>query len=309
MRPPPAVDSTDARVAAIEQAVADGYNVLLLTDYIFAEAIVETVENYPQVCFIAMGVTEYDLEDSVDALHHTPYACPPNLFCADYREEISGYLAGWAAVAEGYEKIGLLFYMRLPERLRLCYGFLQGADAAAAALGRTAEVEVRYDFIETFCADEAAAQTVLDTWGADGTEVFFVSGYLTPITKALAQNGKKLILCDGIGTAQNDETVAEAAVLSVRTDFGVTARCMLAARITDGTWDALGGRVALIGLRSEDPAENELGLALPPESESFTEADYKALIGALYRGELTVSDETEQEPKVGIRAIHDNILK
>ena len=57
----PEGDSTAEREAMIDKAVADGYNVLVLPGYAFAEAIVAAAETYPEVKFVALDVSEYDL--------------------------------------------------------------------------------------------------------------------------------------------------------------------------------------------------------------------------------------------------------
>ena len=305
----PEGDSTDDRVGMIGQAVQDGANVLLLPGYSFAEPIVETVEQYPDVYYIAPGVTEYDLKCVKDPFGEADYDCPANLFCPNYREELSGYLAGWAAVAGGCSRLGVLCGFPVTAHLRLCYGFIQGADAAAAALGRTGEVEVRYALFGSFSVDEKRVRATLDSWYAAGTELFFTMGdpgYLEYTAKALAADGKQLAVADALLKPRLDETVSEAVALYVWNDYGVTVRRVLEDLIVNENWSAWGGTVARIGLTSEDPAENGIGLAEPlPVGDGFTEADYAALIAALYRGERTVSDETEQAPETGITVIFD----
>ena len=95
----PEGDSTADRVAMIDKAVADGYTVLVLPGYAFAEAIVESAETYTDVKFVALDVSEYDL---CTAAGTDTYA-QENVFSAVYQEELSGYMAGYAAVKMGYK--------------------------------------------------------------------------------------------------------------------------------------------------------------------------------------------------------------
>ena len=305
----PRDDSADDRIRMIEQAVGEGANVLLLPGYTFAEPIVETVEKYPDVYYIAPGVTEYDLNSAKDPFGEADYDCPANLFCPNYREEISGYLLGWAAVAGGCSRLGVLCGFPVTAHLRLCYGFIQGADAAAAALGRTGEVEVRYALFASFSIDEKRVRATLESWYAAGTDLFFTlgdPGFVDYTAKELAADGKQIAVAEGLFRPKLDEASAAALALNVRADYGVTVRSVLTDLILNGNWTAYSGTVARIGITSEDPARNGIGLTEPLRAgEGFTEADYAALIGALYRGELTVSDETEQAPETGIAVIFD----
>ena len=300
-------DSCDDRIRMIEQAVQEGANVLLLPDYTFAEPIVETVEKYPELYYIAPCVTADDLKSVIDPFGDAVYDCPANLYCPNYREEVAGYLAGWAAVAGGSGKLGILCSFPVAAHLRLCYGFLQGADAAAAALGRTAEVEARCALFGSFTVDEARVRATLDDWYAAGTEQFFVIGepaFLDFAAKELAADGKPVVVADGLYRPQLDETAAAAVALCARADYGVEVRRVLTDLIVNENWSAYSGTVARIGITSEDPAQNGLGLAAPLQAgDGFTKADYAALVGALCRGELTVSDEIDQEPAVRITVI------
>ena len=48
-----------------------------------------------------------------------------------YAEEQAGFLAGYAAVVEGYKKLGFMGGVATPAVVRYGYGFIQGAEAAA----------------------------------------------------------------------------------------------------------------------------------------------------------------------------------
>ena len=309
----PKEDSTAERVEMIRQAVREGANVLLLPEYVFASAIVETVEQYSDVYYIAPCVTAYDLKSAVDPFSEAEYVCPANLYCVNYREEIAGYLAGWAAVAGGSDRLGIPCGYGLNAQLRLCYGFIQGADAAAAALGRSAEVELRYYALRarSYCVDEEALRAGLEAWYAAGTEFFFPIGdslFLDCAAQELAADGKLFAVADALYRPGGDKPFSEAAAFCVRMDYGVAVRRVLTELIENDNWAACGGTIAQLGIISEDPAQNGILLAEPLEvGKGFTEADYAALIGALYRGERKVSDAVDHVPEVGITVIEDNV--
>ena len=95
----PAGDSTAERVAMVDAAVADGFNVIVMPGFAFGETVVQTVELYPDVYFVALDVSQGDLGD---------FVLPENVFCAVYQEELCGYMAGYAAVKLGYKNLGFL---------------------------------------------------------------------------------------------------------------------------------------------------------------------------------------------------------
>lgn len=100
----PESDSTEARNASVDQAVAAGANVILLPGYLFAATVVDQAEMYPDVKFIALDVAAGDiLENAVgedytynpDDYDVTQYYNTSNVYCATYQEALSGYMAGY----------------------------------------------------------------------------------------------------------------------------------------------------------------------------------------------------------------------
>ena len=89
----PAGDSTAERVAMVESAIDEGYNVIVMPGYAFGGTIAEVQDIYPEVKFVALDVSEGDLGDGV--------TLADNVYCAVYQEELCGYMAGYAAVKLG----------------------------------------------------------------------------------------------------------------------------------------------------------------------------------------------------------------
>ncbi|MDO5298730.1 MAG: BMP family ABC transporter substrate-binding protein, partial [Clostridia bacterium] len=113
----PAADSTDERLASIDQAVSDGAKIIVCPGYLFGETVATAQELYPDTKFIAVDVSEGDL-GGVPAQE--------NLYCAIFGEEQAGYIAGYATVKDGYTKLGFLGGMAVPAVQRYGYGFVQG---------------------------------------------------------------------------------------------------------------------------------------------------------------------------------------
>ncbi len=59
----PTGDSTAERVAKIEQAIKKGAKVVVMPGYAFAGAIYEVQDEYKDVKFIALDVSQWDIED------------------------------------------------------------------------------------------------------------------------------------------------------------------------------------------------------------------------------------------------------
>ena len=123
----PTEDSTDARVTSITQAVNEGATVIVMPGYLFGEAIGQTQDLYPNVKFIAVDVGESDLVDTTLA---------KNTHTMVFHEEQAGYLAGYAAVMEGYTKLGYLGGMAVPAVQRYGYGYIQGINDAVPGRGQ-----------------------------------------------------------------------------------------------------------------------------------------------------------------------------
>ncbi len=279
----PGSDSDEDRISSIEDAIDEGYNVIVMPGYAFAAAIAKTAPANPDVTFIALDVSEFDLTSAgLETL-------PANLYSAVYQEELCGYMAGVAAVKLGYTKLGFLGGMAVPAVIRYGYGFIQGADAAAAELG--ADVTINYAYGNQFYGD-ADITAAMDTWYAGGTEIVFAcgGGIFTSAAEAAAKVGGKVIGVDVDQAATIDGAYgAGMTVTSAMKGLAATVNTLLQA-VVDGKF--VGGQVENLGLVSEIPAENYVQLAGSTQfGEGFTAEDYADLVAAMFKGEITVNND------------------
>ena len=293
----PEGDSTAERVAMIDKAVSDGYNVIVMPGFAFAEAITETADTYPEVKFVALDVSEFDLEGEGSDFDSKTY---DNVFSAVYQEELPGYMAGYAAVKMGYTKLGFLGGMAVPAVIRYGYGFVQGADAAAKELDT--DVSINYVYGGAFSGD-ADITAVMDTWYQGGTEVVFAcgGGIYTSAAEAAAKVKGKVIGVDVdqsglINSAYGDGITITSAMKGLKS----TVNTLLTA-IKDGQWEQYAGHIDNLGLVSgEDTSVNFVGL---PEdttvwTDTFSLDDYKQLVADMVSGTVKVSNDTSaEEPK------------
>jgi len=288
----PASDADADRVSSIEEAIEEGYNVIVMPGYAFANAIYEVAPLYPDTKFVALDVSEGDLTD-----YGNREFDGPNVFSAVYQEELAGYMAGYAAVKLGYTKLGFLGGMAVPAVQRYGHGFVQGADAAASELGKD-DVEIKYVYGGQFYGDPDIT-AAMDTWYGAGTEVVFAcgGGTFTSAAEAAAKVGGKVIGVDVDQAGTIDGAYGEGmTVTSAMKGLGATVNTLLGA-IVDGNWGDYAGKIQNLGLVSEVPAENYVQL---PEStqwaDGFTQADYETLVKELFDGSRTVSNDIEAIP-------------
>ena len=292
----PQGDSTPDRVAMVDAAIADGYNVVVMPGYAFAETIKETAELYPDVTFIALDVAQGDLGED--------YTVPSNVYCAVYQEELCGYMAGYAAVKLGYTHLGVLGGMAVPAVQRFGYGFVQGADAAAVELGIADQVVMEYAYGNQFFGD-ADITAYMDNWYQTlGVQVVFASGggIYTSAAEAAAKVGGKLIGVD-VDQSANINTYGEGmCVTSAMKGLAETVKHMLS-EVVAGNFANYGGKIETLGLvNGDDPTANYVQLPMETTQwgDGFTQDDYKALVKAMYDGEVTVSNDISAMPATTI---------
>ena len=314
----PAGDNTADRVAMIEKAVDEGFNVIVMPGYAFGGAIVEAAPEFPDVKFIALDVAAGDLLETAvakagETYDYTPenwdlnkYVDMSNVYCAVYQEELCGYMAGYAAVKLGYKNLGFLGGMSVPAVVRYGYGFVQGVDAAAADLGLT-DVKVNYIYGGQFFGD-ADITAVMDTWYQGGTEVVFAcgGGIYTSAVDAAKKVGAKVIGVDVdqagvIANYAGGDEYKELTVTSAMKGLYPATYDALTDIILNGKWADYVGKIETLGLVSgDDPEANYVQIPMESTqwSDSFTQEDYKALVAKMFAGEVTVSNDTTTVPAV-----------
>ena len=306
----PAGDNTADRVAMIEKAVDEGFNVIVMPGYAFGGAIVEAAPEFPDVKFIALDVAAGDLLETAvakagETYDYTPenwdlnkYVDMSNVYCAVYQEELCGYMAGYAAVKLGYKNLGFLGGMSVPAVVRYGYGFVQGVDAD---LGLT-DVKVNYIYGGQFFGD-ADITAVMDTWYQGGTEVVFAcgGGIYTSAVDAAKKVGAKVIGVDvdQAGVIAKYAGVDGMTVTSAMKGLYPATYDTLTDVIVNGNWDKYVGKIATLGLVSgTDPEANYVQIPMGDGtqwSDSFTQDDYKAMVKDMFDGKITVSNNTSSD--------------
>lgn len=282
----PTEDSTEERINQIDLAVSEGATVVVLPGYLFGETLSEVQTTYPDVNFIAVDVSEGDMTAPIES---NAYACT-------FSEEQAGYLAGYAAVKDGYTKLGFLGGMAVPAVIRYGYGYIQGINDAAQELG--VEVEVKYTYGGQFFGD-ANITAKMESWYSEGTEIVFACGggiYTSALEAALNYDGMI------IGVDVDQHSVGEG---NAYNPVLTSAMKGLTATVVDkldtcfkGNWASIGGQIQNLGLADGD----YIGLPTADESwgfKTFTKEEYQTLLDGIKDGTIAISNDTENQPEVG----------
>ena len=299
----------------VEQAVDEGYNVIVMPGYAFGGTIVEAAPMYPEVKFIALDVAEGDLLEAGvtaagESYDYNPanwdlskYVDMTNVYCAIYQEELCGYMAGYAAVKMGYTKLGFLGGMAVPAVVRYGYGFVQGVNAAAEEMGITGDLTVEYVYGNQFFGDNDIT-AAMDTWYQNGTEVIFAcgGGIYSSAAEAAAKVGAKVIGVDVDQAGIIDGVYGEGmTVTSAMKGLYPATFDTLTDVIVNGNWANYAGKIETLGLVSgDDPTLNYVQIPMESTqwSDTFTQDDYKALVKDMFDGTITVSNDTAAMPAV-----------
>ncbi len=287
----PAENNDSGRKKAIEAAIADGFNVLVLPGSGFVSSVVAAIEEYPSIYFITIDVSQGDFSGAGLT------TLPENVFSAVYQEELCGYMVGQAAVRLGYKHLGFLGGMAVPAVVRYGYGFVQGINDAAKDLGLT-DVVCEYAYANQFISDPDITEDMVEWYKDKGVEVVFTCGgsIFNSAAEAAQLYDGKLIGVDVDQSNIINQYGENMTLTSAMKGLGATVRTVLNELIFNDNWDAYGGTIATLGLASgTDPEQNYV--QIPYETtqwgEGFTQDDYKALVADMFAGKVSVSNDIE----------------
>jgi basic membrane protein A and related proteins len=269
----PANDSQatdDDRYDAMKAAAENGAKVVVCAGYLQATALEKAATDYPDVKFVFIDGWSLGLD---------------NVAAIAFQEEQCGYLAGYAAVMEGFTKLGFCGGGGGTNAAccRYGYGYVQGAEAAAAVKGVNVEMNYTWLYGASF-QPSAELQTLVSGWYENGTEIVFSCGgsIFDSITAAAAANDAYVIGVDVDQSSQSDTVVT-----SALKGIGEAAYLALTAAY-DGTWaDNYGNNCVTMGA-----AQNAVGLPVDTWSlENWTVEEYEAMFQQIVDGELVIDDD------------------
>lgn len=262
----PHAGNDEARLDIFRDAIDAGANVLVLPGFHFQHVVNDAQRMWPDVYFILIDTQ--------------PSGGPPasNLVGILYAEQESGFLAGYAAVREGYTQLGFMGGNPVPAVVRFGLGFLRGAEHAAQAMGLSpGDVEVNYHFLGGFGASPEITAAAA-SWYAGGTEVIFVAAGAAGFSVAEAANAANTWM---IGVDVDQYHISPRVLTSAMKALDVSIYDMLV-DIQAGNFR--GGNVLMY-----DATNN--GVALPMANShfrNFTQAQYNAIFNQIAGGTIVV---------------------
>ena len=268
-QPPNGDAATDEdRISSMKQACENGAEIVVAAGFLQATALEAAAKAYPDVHFVFIDGWSLGLD---------------NVAAIAFDEHQSGYLAGYAAVMEGYTKLGFMGGGggTNPACQRFGYGFAQGAEAAAAKKNVSVELKYSWAYGGSFSASPEL-QTMATGWYQNGTEVIFACGgsMFDSVAAAAAAEDAKVIGVDVDQSGQSPAVITSAMKgLADAVQWAIDKH-------NAGKWSEVGGKLTSLGA-----SDNAVGLPTATWSlKNWTVADYDALFVDMVAGKVEVSN-------------------
>ena len=261
-----------AYLTAIDEAVQQGVKMIVLPGESFESAAYEAQSAYQEVSFL--------LVDGIPHSEKNQYAVAENTVGIVFAEEEAGYLAGYAAVKDGYTKLGFIGGEAIPSIKRYGYGYMQGAAAAAAEM--KTKVEMKYRYAQS-SEESEEVQDVSAGWYGNGTEVIFVCGGTlnrSVIKAAEEQRGKV------IGSDVDQSHLSDLVITSAEKGISVAVEKVLTEYAND----------RFVGGTAFNYAAKNDGVMLEIQNARFSvfgQEEYEKLYQQLKNGKIKLKKDTE----------------
>ena len=274
----------DDRYDAMKAAVDGGAEVVVCAGFLQEAALRKAAIDFPEVPFVF--IDGYPLTEDPE---NPDSPILTNVAAIAFKEEQAGYLAGYAAVKDGFTKLGFSGGGggTNPACCRFGYGYVQGANDAAKELGTNVEMNYSWQYGATF-SGSTELQTMISGWYANGTEIVFACGgsMFQSIAAAASANDKYVIGVDVDQSGESDYVVTSAMKgLSDAVQWAV-------GHVYDGTFSEIGGVATSLGVEN-----NSVALPTADSSwrfETFTVEEYEALYQQMLDGSLVVDADYEK---------------
>ncbi|MGI6781813.1 MAG: BMP family lipoprotein [Acholeplasmataceae bacterium] len=271
----PEAATNEAYIAAIEQAIADGATVIVTPGYLFEAPINAVQGDYPNVKFIILDGSPANAGEGATIEN--------NVYSVFYAEEQTGFLAGYAAVKEGFRKLGFMGGMAVPAVQRFGHGFVQGAAAAASEIDGCS-VTIDYLYTGDFKASpevQAAAASLYQK----GVEVIFACGGAVGQSVMAAAEAAKDKWVIGVDVDQSADSPR--VITSSTKELANSVIQALEAIYDTNEWATkFAGKSVVLDVTKD-------GVGLPMKTsrfKKFKQSDYNKIYDKLVKGTVVVSN-------------------
>ena len=285
-------ETPEACAAVLREAAESGAELVVCRGDAMAGALFEMQRSYPTVSYLL-------LEGEPHSEDYASYETTINTHCVLFAVEQAGYLAGYAAVREGYTALGFVGADSMPETVCYCTGMMQGAEAAAEREGQQVRLEVW--LVGSGAADDAVTAR-MSSWYADGVQLIVpAGGRLVESCIAAAQASGGRVLNAGWDAAALDPSVLSSTLLN----YSVVTQRKLYDFFTAGNWGDQASRTERLDASA---AAISMPLTGWPFSR-FTREDYTELYTGLYDGTLRVERYSDlatlpETPNVAVNVVN-----
>ncbi|MCL2410915.1 MAG: BMP family ABC transporter substrate-binding protein [Treponema sp.] len=265
----PKEDSQEALLEVIEQAIQNGARVIVCSGINFEVPVFIAQDKNPDVRFILVDSIPLSPDGST-------YRTGINTASLLFAEDQAGFLAGYAAVKDGYRRLGFMGGMAVPSVIRFGYGFIQGAEYAAGQLQLpVGSVVIKYHYTGNFI-ESPQTQALAASWFSGGVEVIFACGGALgrSVMAAAEETGGKVIGVD-VDQSIESQTVITSAMKGLQDSIYSVIAAFYAGRFK-------GGQAVVFSAANN-------GVGLPMETSrfnSFSADDYNVIFQKLVNGTI-----------------------
>ncbi|MGI6006611.1 MAG: BMP family lipoprotein [Ruminococcus sp.] len=267
-------NTADDYMVSIQEAAEGGASVIIGYGENFEEPLFTMQKKYKKIKFLILDGSPRKEQGKKSKVRK-------NTKAVLYNEAQAGFLAGYAAVMDGYRSLGFLGGEKQSNIAYYGSGFVQGAEYAAGELQLSPdEVTIRYDYLET---NEISPSVMAraSQWYEEGCELIFTSGGSIPtaVIKAAEQENGKVIASDVVQTSEKQVVVSTAVK-----------------NVNDTVYNTLG---SVFGDSFEggeevkmDLSNDGVGLSMDRSVfQNFTADQYNAIVTKIVDGEAEVQEE------------------
>jgi len=276
----PTDGTTSSYVSAINLAVEGGAKIIVCPGYLFEEAVYVSQTAHPDVKFVLIDGEPHTAD-------YSTYKTEENTLPILFAEEQSGFLAGYAVVKDGFEKLGFTGGLPVPAVKRFGFGYVAGAFYAAEELGVLEDVSVadtHFEYLMSFDPSDTV-KSLASGWFNSGVEVIFsaAGGAGNSVMSAASEQTSKWV----VGVDVNQIPQSEYVITSAMKQIGTAAYEALTDFYNDA-WD--GGETLHYSVTND-------GVGIPDDFSrfnTFSKTAYDAMFAKLVSGAVVAPDTYDE---------------